>query len=188
MRSLVTAALLAFLAACGGPRHQAAKPAPPAPGAVPSKTPEADKNYRPPNMLWWQGAQPVCSTGEFKRRSLSWGAVLWCALPGQRVDSNLQNDLGRLARCVHESVGAFQEEPAGDGLGDFLARAHESGLNPVLCAAVRRDSEVRTYHGRRVMMERAVESESDHELSVRYRFSCEECVVAAETTVRVAAP
>jgi hypothetical protein len=103
---------------------------------------------------------------------------------GQRVDQNLQNDLGKLARCISESVNAFQEEPEADALGVFLAKAQETGLNPTLCSAVRHDREVRTYHGRTVLMERRVLSaESASDLKLMYRFSCEDCAVAAETTV-----
>jgi hypothetical protein len=140
---------------------------------------------RAADLPWWQGENPVCSEGELKRRTLSWGSVFWCASAGARVDQNLQSDMSRLARCVHESVGAFQYEPEVGKLGEFLARATESGIDPVLCGAVRRDSEVRTYHGRRIVMERRVESESATEVGVRYRFSCEDCGVAAETTATV---
>lgn len=140
-------------------------------------------------MLWWQGVEPQCGIGELTHRNLSWGGVYWCEVPGQTVDANLQNDLGRLARCVNESVSAFQVEPEPGKLGDFLARAHEEGLNPVLCAAVRRDSEPRTYHGREILLERREETggnEPGTEVQVRYRFSCEDCLVAAETSVLVA--
>lgn len=140
-------------------------------------------------MPWWQGAEPQCGIGKLTRRNLSWGAVYWCAVPGQKPDASLQNDLGRLARCVNEAVSAFQVEPTPGSLGDFLARAHEEGLNPVLCAAVRRDSEPRTYHGREILFERREEPDSNEastEVQVRYRFSCADCLVAAETSVRVA--
>lgn len=142
----------------------------------------------PPRVLpWWQGVAS-CEEGELKRRTLTWGGVYWCAVPGTKIDQGLQSDLGRLARCVHESVSAFQEEPAKGKLGEFLAQAHASGLNPTLCNAVRRDGEVRTYHGRRVLMERIVESEGETELEVLYRFGCEGCTVAAETRAKVARP
>lgn len=143
---------------------------------------------RSPDLAWWQGDSPLCSEGELKRRNLSWGSVFWCAESGVRNDQNLQNDLSRLARCVHESVNAFQEEPEEGKLGDFLARAHESEINPILCAAVRVDAEVRTYHGRRVLMERRIQKESPSEIEVQYRFGCEDCKVAAETRARVATP
>jgi hypothetical protein len=119
---------------------------------------------------------------------LSWGGVFWCDMPGQPVDASLQNDFGRLARCVHESVDAFQLEPGDDGLGKFLKRASELGLNPVLCGAIRRDSEVRTYNGRTVLFERAVQAPAPEDggpATVRYRFSCDDCQVASETVVTV---
>ena len=141
---------------------------------------------RPANLPWWQGASPVCRTGTLKRRGLSWGALYWCAESGRRVDTSLQNDLGLLARCMHESISAFQEEPEGGKLGAFLAKAHEAGLNPVLCGAVRRDRDVRTYHGRTVLLERKLVSSDAKEDTVRYRFSCEDCAVAAEILVEVA--
>lgn len=170
--------------ACGGKAPNATAPeagseqvAPEAAAPVPSP---------PVRVLpWWQGV-PACDTGELKRRTLTWGGVYWCAVTGTKVDKSLQSDLSRLARCVHESVSAFQEEPAEGKLGEFLARAHESGLNAILCSAVRRDAEVRTYHGRRVLMKRSVASEGETELEVLYRFSCEGCTVAAETKAKVA--
>lgn len=183
------AALLGLLLmACGASSQEPKAPA--RPDEVAADTGAHAPMVAPasPQLLWWQGATPACEQGELKRRNLTWGSVFWCARDGLRVDQNLQNDLSRLARCVHESVSAFQEEPNIDKLGEFLARAHESGLNAVLCSAVRRDAEVRTYHGRLVLMERRVESKSENELEVRYRFSCEGCTVAAETTARVAAP
>ncbi|MCP4447730.1 MAG: hypothetical protein GY811_20690 [Myxococcales bacterium] len=139
-------------------------------------------------MLWWQGAQPQCAGGELNERTLRWGAVLWCKLPGQSVDANLQNDLGRLARCVHESVEAFQSEPGEDGLGKFLNRAKAEGLSPILCGAVRNDSEVRIYNGRTVLLERVVVKslpDANGASRVRYRFGCEDCLVASETTIEV---
>ncbi len=104
------------------------------------------------------------------------------------MDASLQNDFGRLARCVHESVEAFQVEPGDDGLGEFLKKAEDVGLNPVLCGAVRRDSEVRTYNGRTVLLERVIAtpaSAAGESTTVRYRFSCEDCLVASETFVKV---
>ena len=179
--------LIIVATACGprSPKVLAPAKAPP----IPSKTPEADKNYRPPNMAWWQGGQPECTAGVLKRRTLSWGSVIWCAMPGVRVDASLQNDLGRLARCVQESVEAFQTEPGEDGLGKFLKRAHDVEATTVLCGAVRRDSQVRTYNGHAVQLERTVLTpppEGGGVAKVRYRFSCEHCLVASETIVDVA--
>jgi hypothetical protein len=160
----------------------------PAPAPVDTAQPAPPAPVRPADLPWWQGKTPLCSEGELKRRNLSWGSVFWCAESGARNDQNLQNDLSRLARCVHESVNAFQEEPEEGKLGAFLARAHESEINPVLCAAVRVDAEVRTYHGRRVLMERRIQKESATEIEVQYRFGCEDCKVAAETTATVSTP
>ena len=152
-----------------------------------SKTPGADQAYRRPNMPWWQGGRPVCSAGALETRSLSWGSVYWCDLPGFDVDASLQNDFGRLARCVHDSVEAFQREPGPEGLGAFLSEAAAAGINPVLCQAVRREEAVRTYHGRKVEVERTVLGPGPEKgpSRVRYRFGCAECLVASETTVRV---
>ena len=172
--------VVAVLGIACGPRVTEPATAPTASEPIASKTPEADRNYRPPNMPWWQGAVPSCPVGEMKQRNLSWGGVFWCHVPGLPVDASLQNDFGRIARCVHESVDAFQVEPGEDGLGKFLDRASDAGLNPVLCGAVRRDSEVRTYNGRTVVFERAViapSAEPGAAATVRYRFSCDECQV-----------
>ncbi len=182
---IAAAGVFALLVACGGsPKDKGnAAPAVIEPAEDLAVAPTAPE--RAADLPWWQGESPVCSEGELKRRKLSWGSVFWCASSGVRVDQSLQSDLSRLARCVRESVGAFQYEPEGGQLGAFLARAKESGMDPVLCGAVRNDSEVRTYHGRRVLMERRVESESATELAVRYRFGCEDCAVAAETTATI---
>lgn len=183
-------ALLVCLASCGGSQQTQ-------PPSTTTRAGIADRGQPPgaqaadasPGAPWWQGDEPACTKGKLSRRSLTWGRIFWCAVPGHRVDVSLQNDLGRVARCVSESVSAFQEEPEPGKLGDFLARAHEAGLNPVLCAAVRRDSEPRTYHGRAIVLERQ-EQAGDHvassEISVRYRFGCQDCLVAAETRVLVA--
>ena len=184
---LVLGAVVLLTAACG-PR--VSEPSPQARPAEPiaSKTPDADRAYRPPNLPWWQGETPECPGGEMKQRTLSWGSVFWCHLPGHPVDASLQNDFGRLARCVHESVEAFQTEPGENGLGEFLKRASDAGLNPILCGAVRRDSEVRTYNGRTVKYERIIAAPAEVEggpATVRYRFGCGECLVASETAVGV---
>ena len=177
-----------FVVACGS---QASEPKSASPNGGKPIASESDASLPvapTPVLPWWQSATPICENGELKRRNLSWGSVYWCVAPGVRVDQSLQSDLSRLARCVHESVSAFQEEPEADKLGAFLARAHESGLNAELCNAVRRDAEVRTYHGRRVLLQRMVETEGETELEVRYRFGCEGCGVAAETRAKVARP
>ncbi len=155
-----------------------------------SQTPEADRNMRPKSMLWWQGAEPECTSGTVVRRRVTWGSVYWCELPGAVVDANLQNDLGRLASCIHASVNAFQKEPTSDTLGVFLADAHDAGLSPVACGVVRRDAQVTSYHGRRVLMERQVLPISSplspgKTTRVRYQISCTDCVVAAETSVEL---
>lgn len=179
--SSILLGLTLLLSSCGGPpkQEQALPPPTPVPG-----DPAVIEPQRSPDLLWWQGAEPACADGELKRRGLTWGAVFWCESAGQKVDQHLQNDLGKLARCISESVNAFQEEPEVDALGVFLAKAQEAGLNPILCSAVRRDRDVRTYHGRTVLMERRVLlAESASDLKLMYRFSCEDCAVAAETTV-----
>ncbi len=155
-----------------------------------SQTPEADRKTRPKSMLWWQGAEPVCTSGTVIRKRLPWGSVYWCGLPGVAVDANLQNDLGRLASCIHASVNAFQKEPTPDTLGVFLADAHDAGLSPVACRVVRRDAQVTSYHGRRVLMERQVLPISSplapgKTTRIRYQLSCTDCIVAAETSVEL---
>ncbi|MBL4633429.1 MAG: hypothetical protein JKY56_06140 [Kofleriaceae bacterium] len=122
--------------------------------------------------------------------SLTWGSVYWCDLPGVVVDANLQNDLGRIARCIHDSVNTFQKDPSPDKLGAFLAEAHDAGINPVACGVVRRDAPVTSYHGKRVLMERRVLPISSplspgKTTLIRYQFSCTDCIVAAETTVEL---
>ena len=184
------AGVFTLLLACGGGGQDSEGPKrpEPAPAPVESAEPVPQATERPADLPWWQGDTPACSEGELKRRTLSWGSVFWCAQSGARIDQNLQGDLSKLARCVHESVSAFQEEPEPEKLGAFLARANDSEINPVLCAAVRVDGEVRTYHGRRVLMERRVQKESESETVVQYRFGCEECKVAAETSATVSTP
>jgi len=179
------AAVTGLLVACGGAPQDKVQPVPTAIQPAEDLAAEPQAPERPADLPWWQGESPLCSEGELKRRNLSWGSVFWCASAGVRVDQSLQSDLSRLARCVQESVGAYQYEPEVGKLGDFLARAKESGMDPVLCGAVRNDSEVRTYHGRRVLMERRLESDSATELGVRYRFGCEGCGVASETTATI---
>ncbi len=185
-RRMLLVALLVEVVACaasgakGGTGPEVAK--------APSQ-PASTRELPASNTPWWQGAQPACVGGLYKTRNLSWGSVYWCEIPGQATDAHLQNDLGRLARCINESIGAFQEEPEEGKLGEFLARAHEAGLNPVLCSAVRRDVEPRTYHGRSIVVERREEAGPAAEegtVMVRYRFGCEDCLVAAETIVQVA--
>jgi len=196
------AVALCFLAtaACATPRRSSPSNSAKKPARPISVTPDADRKVRPPSMLWWQGEEPECASGTLGQRKMSWGSVYWCELPNTAVDASLQNDLGRLARCIHDSVGVFQEEPEPDKLGDFLVQAHEAGLDPVLCGVVRRDTQVRSYHGRTIMMERRLqpdnlqpkdESQSSDKspetgLRVQYRFSCADCIVAAETSVELA--
>jgi len=120
-----------------------------------------------------------------KRRELSWGSVYWCVLPGQAIDRNLQNDLGRLAHCVRALVEVTSSEPDAQALGKFLEAARESGKSPAICRSVRPGTVVRTYHGRQVDVERRVDSQTASESVIRYRFGCEDCVVASETTVTI---
>ncbi len=188
IQSIVLVGALPLVFACGPAANSSAGPTQPERVPVEADQGAVAAEARDPGLPWWQGKTPHCSEGELKRRTLTWGGVFWCASAGVRADQSLQNDLSRLARCVHESVSAFQEEPEQGKLGAFLARAHESGLNPVLCGAVRVDGEARTYHGRRVEMERQVESQEENDLVVRYRFGCEDCSVAAETTATIAKP
>lgn len=185
-----TALLVFAMGACGGTRNATPKKLPSVQAVPKNQTVEADRKARPPTMLWWQGEEPKCSAGEIEIRNLTWGSVYWCQLPSSKVDANLQNDLGRIAQCIHDSVSSFQQEPDPEHLEEFLKRANSSGLNPVACKVVRKDGDVRSYHGRKILMERTLlpkktNTRAHSQSTVRYRFSCTECLVAAETSVKL---
>ncbi len=176
-------ALCALLVACG-PRVAERRVG--AEGNA-AKLPRTDSPYRRPGMPWWHGISPECSAGELKSAHVSWGALYWCELEGHAVDTALHNDVGRVARCIHDSVALLGEGPIVSNLGTFLNSAVQKGVTPSACGAIRQGAEVLTYNGRSIDLDRVLVAPAadDGRSEVRYRVSCDGCLVASETTVKV---